>query len=80
MLRNKKEFCFFFGGGGCPRTTWHKSEILQSVSSSSGLCFPTGNNGFFSGTQASESSKDTYKLKVENLKNGVLGQPGGLIV
>lgn len=65
------------GGGGCPRTTRHKSEILQSVSLPNDSRLSTGNNNPFSGIQTSKSSKDAYKLKVENHKNGVLGRPGG---
>lgn len=64
-------------GGGCPKTIGHKSEILQSVSSLDNSRFFTGNNGLFLGSQASDTSKAAYKLKVENLKNGVLGRPGG---
>lgn len=64
-------------GGDCPKNTNHESEILQSVSSSNDSCLPPDCNGLFSGVQTSKSSNDAYKLKVENLKERILGQPGG---
>lgn len=64
-------------GGGCPRTTDHKSEILQSVSSSDDSCLSNGNNHQLSGGNTSTSGSATYNLKVESSPNGVLGRPGG---
>ena len=64
-------------GGGCPRTTDHKSEILQSVSSSDDSCLSNGNNYQLLGGNTSNPSSATYNLKVENSQNGVLGRPGG---
>ena len=69
-----------FLGGGCPRTTDHKSEILQSVSSSDDSCLSYGNNYQLLGGNTSNSSSATYNLKVENSQNGVLGRPGGVII
>lgn len=53
-------------GGGCPRTTEHKSEILQSVSSSDDSCLSYGNNYQLLGDNTSNPSCATYNLKVEN--------------
>ena len=56
-------------GGGCPRTTDHKSEILQSVSSSDDSCLSYGNNYQLLGGNTSNPSSATYNLKVENSQN-----------
>ena len=56
-------------GGGCPRTTDHKSEILQSVSSSDDSCLSYGNNYQLLGDNTSNPSSATYNLKVENSQN-----------
>ena len=56
-------------GGGCPRTTEHKSEILQSVSSSDDSCLSYGNNYQLLGGNTSNPSSATYNLKVENSQN-----------
>ena len=68
---------FYKNGGGCPRTTDHKSEILQSVSSSDDSCLSYGNNYQLLGDNTSNPSSATYNLKVENSQNWVLGRPGG---
>ena len=59
----------FLNGGGCPRTTDHKSEILQSVSSSDDSCLSYGNNYQLLGGNTSNPSSATYNLKVENSQN-----------
>ena len=56
-------------GGGCPRTTDHKSEILQSVSSSDDSCLSYGNNYQLLGDNTSNPSSATYNLNVENSQN-----------
>ena len=56
-------------GGGCPRTTDHKSEILQSVSSSDDSCLSYDNNYQLLGGNTSNPSSATYNLKVENSQN-----------
>ena len=55
--------------GGCSRTTDHKSEILQSVSSSDDSCLSNGNNYQLLGGNTSNPSSATYNLKVENSQN-----------
>ena len=65
----KVPFSDGLGGGGCPRTTDHKSEILQSVSSSDDSCLSYGNNYQLLGDNTSNPSSATYNLKVENSQN-----------
>ena len=60
---------FKIEGGGCPRTTDHKSDILQSVSSSDDSCLSYGNNYQLLGDNTSNPSSATYNLKVENSQN-----------
>lgn len=56
-------------GGDCPKTIDHKSEILQSVSSSDDSCLSYGNNYQLLGGNTSNPSSATYNLKVENSQN-----------
>ena len=66
-----------FFGGGCPRITDHKSEILQSVSLPDDSCLLYCNDGQLLGGETSHSSNATYNLKVENSQNEVLRRSGG---
>ena len=64
-------------GGGCPRTQYHMSENLQSVSSPDYSGLPNGCNNRLSGRNTSKSSRDAFNLKLESSQNGVLGRAGG---
>ena len=65
-------------GGGCPRTQYHMSENLQSVSSPDYSGLPDGCNNRLSGRNTSKSSRDAFNLKLESSQNGVLGRAGGV--
>ena len=64
-------------GGGCPKTQYQMSEILQSVSLLDDSGLANGCNSRLSGQNTSKSSRGAFNLKVESSRNGVLGQAGG---
>ena len=66
-----------FIGGGCPKTQYQMSEILQSVSLLDDSGLANGCNSRLSGQNTSKSSRGAFNLKVESSRNGVLGQAGG---
>ena len=63
--------------GGCPKTQYQMSEILQSVSLLDDSGLANGCNSRLSGQNTSKSSRGAFNLKVESSRNGVLGQAGG---
>lgn len=64
-------------GGGCPKTQYQMSEILQSVSLLDDSGLANGCNSRLSGQNTSKSSRGAFNLKVESSRNGVHGQAGG---
>lgn len=78
LLHRKKLSYLLSGiGGGCPKTQYQMSEILQSVSLLDDSGLANGCNSRLSGQNTSKSSRGAFNLKVESSRNGVLGQAGG---